>query len=200
MRCIYCGKEMAKFTLVSIFIKDDELCTDCRMQLKLNKKKINLGTLEVETLYNYDEGIFKELLIQYKECYDEALADVFLYLLDDYIRLKYHGYKILCVPSSEEKIRLRGFNHLEVIYGKVGLKRLNGLKMKEQLVQEGKNLKQRKMMINNYIYEGESVNKVLIVDDVLTSGSSMLGVYNAIKPYANKVKALSLARKENAFI
>ena len=200
MRCLYCDKQIEKTNLMNVFLKEDKLCYKCREKLKINKKKITINNFVIETFYNYDEGIFKDLLIQYKECFDEALSPIFLYMLEDYIRFKYHGYKILFVPSSKQKSDARGFNHLELIFENVKFKKVIGLNMKNELIQEGKNYDQRKQMLNNYIYEGDKLDRVLIVDDVLTTGSSIIGVYNAIKPYANKVKAIVLARKENAFI
>ena len=199
MRCVYCDQEINKVNISSVLFNEDKLCISCRNKLKVNTKYINIGSINVETFYDYD-GIFKELLIQYKECYDEALADIFLYMLDDLIRYKYFGYYILFVPSSKDKLEKRGFNHLEQIFKNVKLKKATGLQMKQELIQEGKNLSERKLMLDNYIYEGRKLNKVLIVDDVLTTGSSINGVIKAIKPYANKIKALALARKENAFI
>ena len=67
--------------------------------------------------------------------------------------------------------------------------------MKEQLCQEGMDLEQRKRMSENYVYEGEHLSKVLIVDDVITTGSSLMGVFRAVGPHAEKVKVLSLAYK-----
>ena len=58
--------------------------------------------MEVETFYDYD-GMFKSLLLQYKECLDEALNDVFLYELADYTNLSYWGYRICFIPSSAGK-------------------------------------------------------------------------------------------------
>lgn len=200
MRCLYCKSEIKKFNLSSIIFETDQLCIDCRSKLKINRKIIDIGSLKVETLYNYDDGIFRDLLIQYKECYDEALANVFLYMIKDYIKIKYHSYHIVYVPSSDRKRELRGFNHLKLIFKDLGLMEVNGLTMKRQLIQEGMNYSQRKLMLDNYIYCGKRLNKVLIVDDVVTTGSSLLGVYKAIEPYCADIKALSLARKETAFI
>lgn len=199
MRCIFCNKEIQKINLSSIFLEADQLCVDCREKLIINKKRIMIGSLKVETLYNYDDGIFRDLLIQYKECYDEALANVFLYLIRDYLKIKYHSFHILYVPSSDKKIELRGFNHLKLIFRDLGLKEVDGLVMKKQLIQEGKNFYQRKQMTDNYIYTGKRQNKVLIVDDVVTTGSSILGVYKAIEPYCKQVNAFALARKRNRF-
>lgn len=200
MKCIYCGSKIVKIDFKNLFICEDRLCLDCRNKLKVNKKYVDLGDLKVETFYNYDEGIFRNLLIQYKECYDEALSCVFLYILEEYIRMKYRGYKIVFIPSSKEKLKKRGFNHLELIFATVKLAKANGLEMKEELIQEGKNIKERRMMVDNYIYKGDDLDKVLIVDDVITTGSSILGAYQVLKPHCKRIRALALGRKENAFI
>lgn len=195
MICVYCGKIINKYTLTSLFLEEDVLCCNCRSLLKINKRQINIDSLKVETFYDYD-GLFKNILIQYKECFDEALADVFLYTLKDYIKFKYHGYQMMLIPSSKEKLQLRGFNHLELIFKSVGLKMIDGLKMKEELTQEGKNLRERELMKNNYYYQGPSLDKVLLVDDVVTSGSSLLGAYKAISTKSNRIRAISLSYKK----
>ena len=200
MRCLYCDNEINKFKISSLLYKDEKLCLDCRNSLRINRAYINLDDIRVETFYNYDDGIFKSLLMQYKECYDEALSTLFIERIIDYLQIKYHGYELLFIPSSKEKLNKRGFNHLDLIFKDLHLKKNYGLIMKEELVQEGKNFNERYLMADNYVYIGDKLNKVLIVDDVITSGSSILGAYRAIKSECKSVKAICLARKENAFI
>lgn len=193
MVCLYCGEEIVNTSLYSLFIEEDKLCGKCRKSMVYKHTKFKVEDLKVESFYDYD-SLFKDILLQYKECNDEALKDVFLYKIQDYLKLKYFNYQILYVPSSKEKIEERGFNHLKLIFEPLHLKEVKGLKMKEELNQVGKNLAERKKMIDNYIYEGGQLNKVLIVDDMYTTGSSLKGVYKTIKPKCKEIRAIILGK------
>lgn len=193
MNCIYCDRKIDQITLVDLLFKEDQLCRHCREGLRIHRKIITIEDLQIETFFEY-ESIFRSILLQYKECCDEALKDVFLHQLSFYIYVRYFGYEIVLIPSSEAKKAKRGFDHLKLIFESTGLKINEGLIMKKQLIQEAGTAEQRKQMIGNYDYIGKSLYKALIVDDVLTTGSSLYGAYKALKPYARKIKALSLAR------
>jgi len=194
MRCVYCDLEKSKTNFSNLFLKEDLLCIECRKKMPIKRKIIQYENIKVESFYDYD-SLFKSLLIQYKEAHDEILKDVFTYWLDDYINYRYFDYKIIFVPSSQKKINERGFNHLELIFNNLKQKRIVGLYQKDELIQEGKDSINRKRMINNYYYDGERHKKVLVLDDVVTTGSSMLGVYNALKEKVCSIKLLSLAYK-----
>ncbi len=193
MKCLYCDSMIDKLSLYSLLLDEDPLCSRCREGLKMQRKTIHLNEIKVETYYDYD-SLFRSILLQYKECCDEALKDVFLYRLAFRIYLRYHGYEIVLVPSSETKKEKRGFDHLRLIFESTGLKLNDGLKMKKQLIQEGASAEERRQMIGNYCYEGPPIRKALIVDDVLTTGSSLYGAYLAIKPHVRRVKLMALAR------
>jgi len=194
MKCLYCDKEISKESLYSIFIEDDELCPECRNQLKIQIRNFKVDDIEIETLFNYD-SLFKSLLIQLKECYDESIKDVFLYKLRLYLFVKYFGYHVVFMPSSKLKKEERGFNHLELIFESIPFKKTKGLVYKQDLIQEGKNKKERELMIDNYIYEGEYHKKILLVDDVMTTGSSIKGASKVLKNKCQKYKVLCLGKR-----
>jgi len=194
MRCLYCDKKINTYSLYSLFIEEDKLCPKCRREIIVNHKYIYIDNLKIEVLYDYN-SLFKTLLIQYKELFDEALAEVFLYKYEDYLRIKYFNYHILYVPSSNTKLNERGFNHLKMIFERLKLKEVRGLKMINDISQVNKTLKERELMKDNYVYSGKKLKNVLIVDDVLTTGSSIMGVYKAISPYAENIKILVLAKR-----
>ena len=194
MRCLYCDKPIKTYTFASLFLKEDELCPSCRKKLKIKRRKINLGEFEVETFYDYD-GIFRDLLLQYKECHDEALKDVFLYGLKEYIETAYHGYRLLLIPSTAGKREERGFDHLKEMFRLVQLHRAEGLEMRRDFTQEGKKLEERALMSDNFTYNGPFLDKIVIADDVLTTGSTLKGAFSCMSKHSKIVKVLSLAYK-----
>lgn len=194
MRCLYCDKRIDEYSLYDLCFEKDVLCKTCRKAITYKHLKFKIEDMEVETFYRYN-SLFKDVLLQYKECYDEALKEVFLYKIKDYIKIKYYGYKILYVPSSKRKLEERGFNHLKLIFDELHFKEVKGLRMINDISQFSKGYLERQQMLDNYIYEGENkLDKVLIVDDVYTTGSSLKGVYKVMKPYCKVVKALILAK------
>ncbi len=193
MKCLYCDEEITRYSLYGLLIEKDRLCLRCRKQMKMKIQEFKLDQLECISFYEYD-SLFKTILLQYKECYDEALNEVFLYKIDLLIGLMFIGYKVVYVPSSSYKLELRGFEHLKLIFERMKFKEIKGLEMKKELIQEGKDLAGRKLMQDNYFYDGEYIDKLLIIDDVCTTGSSLIGVYNAFNGKARLIKALILAK------
>ena len=75
------------------------------------------------------------------------------------------------------------------------MRRLEGLFMKEEMSQEGKDLTARRQMRSNFLYKGPFADKILIVDDVITTGSTLKGAFEAVSGHAKRIKVLSLAYK-----
>lgn len=194
MKCLYCDSEINTYTLYDLFFEQDKLCEKCRKKMSYHHQKFNLDGLEVESFYDYD-SMFKDLLLQYKECYDEILSEIFLFRIENILKIKYFDYKILYIPSSKKKLNERGFNHLRLIFQRLNFEEIKGLTMIEELSQENKNYLGRFRMIDNYFYSGKAYDKVLIVDDVCTSGSSLRGAYKTLKQKnCRQIRAVVLAK------
>lgn len=193
MRCKFCDENINSISLYEILFERDTLCKECRSKLNIKHRIYRYKDIDIEYFYDYNQ-MFQTLLLQYKECYDEALYDSFLFKIDNYINVRYFNYCLLLAPSSKTKIDKRGFDHLEKMFTSVSLKRVKGLKAINDINQQGKSYFQRSQMESNYVYNGPRLKNVLVVDDLSTTGSTLRGIYKAIKPYSKRVKFLVLAK------
>lgn len=192
--CLYCDKEIDKADWRELFQNPSLLCENCRKQLKAQWRTHIREEKKIHYFYAYEEGIFRELLLQYKEAHDEILAPIFLQDYLFFLMLRFRGYQIVIPPSSQKKLQQRGFVPMAEITKGIHLP-YKQVAMKIESTQEGKNLQERKAMRTNF-YEKSSFSKkdkILIMDDVFTSGSTVLGLYELLKEKVKKIEIVVLA-------
>lgn len=177
-------------SIVDYLFRKTKLCGTCYQSLIFKPQKIQVEEFKVQSYYLYNEG-FKRLLLQYKEAYDEALAPLFLERLHTTL-LRYRHYTIVFVPSSQENIARRGFHHLQTIFQ--NYKTLDLFYKSKNHNQNHLNAVQRQE-IKQYIHIKPIPlpKKILLVDDVLTSGSSVLSCARLLKNKAVKLKIFVLS-------
>ena len=130
-----------------------------------------------------------KLLIQYKENRDVELASVFLSYYTAYLNFKYSGFTIVLTPSSLSKIKKREFNHLELIFKNMNLPILNILTKKEGKEQKKNSASERGLVYKLIdIQNGCQITgkKILLVDDVITTGNTLKACLNLLKKYNPK--------------
>ena len=193
IKCRYCdGYRFENSDLWHYLFDDDPLCMNCRKSLMLKKRKIKVKDMTVESFYVYEDN-FRSMILQYKEAHDEALKDVFFHPFKDWLSLKYHGYIMTYVPSSPSKLSQRGFDHIAESIKEIRLEKRCLFEKREDRSQSAKG--DHRLMEDNFRLK-ENIrkeDKILIVDDILTSGASMYGCYKLIKDKCRKVKCLTLA-------
>ncbi len=173
------------------------ICGACFNKLHFIYKTVYLEGVKGLALYEYND-FFRSLLYQLKGCYDIELKDVFLERVKIIFHMQFHSYFLLKVPSWIGDDEERGFNHLDVIFESLKLPSLNCVKKKYKFKQSNLKKKERELIEDKLeiIRGSDLTNKnILIVDDVMTTGSSLKAMIKLIKPYRpHKIAFLVLAR------
>ncbi len=198
-RCKLCFEKIHHgATLFQLFLWKDCLCPSCRRKFKIQKRKFEIKNIKGVGLYEYNE-FFSETLVQYKECMDEALAPIFLLKHRVQLFFRYYGYTLVPMPSSSEKRAQRGFCHVTQMTHPIGLPLVDCLEKKGNQKQVFSSFSQRLEMKENIgLKKGVKIpRKVLLVDDVCTTGSTLKGAIQALKSTQCKMSILviSLAMK-----
>lgn len=174
------------------------ICQKCYNQFDVIYKKEKLGSVDTLFLYTYND-FMKKLIYQFKGCYDIELKDIFLERFLFVLKLKYLGYYIVPVPSSIGDDQVREFNHVEKIFESLGLPLIRCLEKKDNIKQSNRKKKDREMIYNSLTINenGKRIKgkKILIVDDIYTTGNTLNSSIELVKKYSpNVIKALIICK------
>lgn len=172
-----------------------EMCTKCYNELKVIYKTEKIEGYKVLSIFEYNETV-KTLLYNLKALGDIELAKIIIERHLFYLKIKYRNYILLPAPSTKESEVLRGFNHVFELFKEIGpIAHL--LEKKENFKQSDLSYVERqevgkKINLNN----GESLRnkKVLIIDDLKTTGATIRAIIKKIEPFRpKKIEILTLA-------
>lgn len=197
MQCLICHKVVEE-TFCSLLNDNNKVCFCCLNKFKIRKENFRINEIEGYVLYFYDE-FFKDLLFRYKGCYDYVLKDCFFVNREKEIRKKYKGYSIVLAPSNESSIQQRGFNHLKEIFERLKMPVIECFRKEKEWKQSDKKIKEREKIQNVIKCDKKAlkgVKKVLLVDDVLTSGATIKAMIQQLPTNIDK-KVLVLASNCN---
>lgn len=194
MPCLLCGCSKEESSLMDLLDGRDPLCHACRERWERKDIRFFLEGTSVWAPYVYNDAL-AQCLLQFKECGDEALKDVFLYGLTSLLCKRYRGYTLLLMPSSMQKMQIRGFNHLRLMFA------CARMPMMEPFFIEGDgNQKQKgyaaRMEMRGKIRLQDNIKlpeRILLCDDTITTGATMLGALDCLNGKAKKISAFSIS-------
>ena len=195
--CIICFKKVNITDFCRLFNGKIPICQACQTEMEPKFIKFHVDNHKATSLYNYNPFI-RKLIYQYKGCYDYELHQVFLVRYAKEIKLRYFDRVIIPIPSYQNEDEQRGFNHVVETFKSIGLNMLNILEKTEKHKQALSYFKQRKE-VYKYLelksYPDLSKKKVLIVDDVYTTGSTIKSAIHLIeKLNPKKIDVLVVAK------
>lgn len=187
------------------------ICEDCEKKIRkciIKKSDIfYLNKFKISS-YAYYGGVIKKLILKLKYENDFTAGELLSRLLVEYIleNIDYHNFVISYIPMSNRSKRIRGFNQCEYIGKKIS-KRLS-IKCIKVLIKE-KNNREQKTLCKSERFENVqgifSINNkinisglsIILIDDVVTSGATMIEAYKILKKYgAKEIKLLTLAKSD----
>lgn len=199
--CKLCFKDIKDNSLISFINISLSLCPKCYRRLSPKFKKFFVLEYQALAFYDYDQDI-KALLYQLKGCFDYELGPSFFDRYLNEMRLRYHDYFVIPIPSYKEDDDVREFNHVQEIFRGLKLPVLNILQKTEHYKQATNNREQRKQ-IGKYMVVDSTKSlkgkKVLLVDDVFTTGSTMKAAIKLVEQLKPKdIKILVMSKTTNA--
>ena len=197
--CKICFKIIKTDSIYETINNDSCLCDECQKKLVPYFKKFTVGNVSGLAIYKYDDNI-KSLLYQLKGCYDVELASIFFNRFKKELKTAYKGYIIVPAPSSKDEDTAREFNHVVEIFRFLNLPYYHLINKTSNFKQAENTRKNRKTIIEHFSCENlEQIKgkKILIVDDVMTTGSTLKAMVGMLsKGQPKTIKILVMAKRE----
>ena len=194
--CKICFKPIEQSTFHSLLFKGPTICHDCLLSLGPVLQTFYCDDVECFHLYFYNSKV-QEILYQFKGCKDYELMSIFLEYYLPYLKLKFYGYEMIPAPSSKESDEERGFNHVEEIFKNLNLKMNKCIHKTKQVKQADLTTKQREKIGKYLVIDDVDLRdkKILLVDDVYTTGSTIKSMIKLVKEKgAKKIKVLLMSK------
>ena len=181
MNCSFCGSEIrSKLGFDTIFKTKEKfrLCAECKEHLDINVLEVGEYTL----YYFSDYEFVKDDIYSIKYFGDVACALKFKNLFKRFLSLNIFDL-ITIVPANEIRKIIRGFDHVEQICRicDINFEKILGCEYREKQAKLHKERRENKYYILPTVSKMEKVGSLLIIDDIFTSGNTLLGCAKTIK-------------------
>jgi len=193
--CKLCFNEIGD-SLFNILHKSPTICQKCFSTFNPKLKHFKVDGVRVDYIFDYDE-IVREQLYKFKGCFDIELSTIFLERFKTWLMIKYFGYVIVPAPSYSEADDVRGFNHVVEIFKVLNKPIFQCIKKTKNIKQADLSAKERESIKNYLVIDDLSLNKkkILIVDDVFTTGSTVKRMIELVKTKKpKKIRVLTMSK------
>ena len=181
MKCSFCGLYTRKrlgFDMLFEPKENFQLCVTCAEHIDINVLEVGEYTL----YYFSDYEFVKDEIYSIKYFGDVACAMKFKSLFERFFSLQKFDL-VTIVPANEIRKIIRGFDHIEEIckISDVKFVKILGCEYREK-----QSKLHRKRMENRYHFLNDDlvlngIESVLIIDDIYTSGKTLLGCAKTIR-------------------
>ena len=190
--CLWCLSPLDKQDF-SFLIRHDYLCHEHEEFLISKAKQVSIKDNEIVYFFEY-EHIMASLFFRYKEHKDIPLCGCLFYPQRKHLKAIIQDRSVVIVPSSETKTQLRGFHPLQLALEICGIKSLDILEKVDNSDQKKKGKTQRNLtqfrIKSNRSY---ITHEVVLIDDVLTTGNSLMRCWDLLESQGHRVIGCVLA-------
>ena len=196
MKCSFCGLYTRKrlgFDMLFEPKENFQLCVTCAEHIDINVLEVGEYTL----YYFSDYEFVKDEIYSIKYFGDVACAMKFKSLFERFFSLQKFDL-VTIVPVNEIREIIRGFDHIEQV---CKLCNVNFVKLLSCEYREKQSKLHKKRIENRYHFLNDNldlkeIETLLIIDDIYTSGSTLLGCARTIhKAYPGiKISFLTLSK------
>lgn len=174
----------------------DDLCFMCREAMGGEYRLMKVSGFKVHVLHEYS-GLVRECILRFKDFGDIFLGRIFLVSFRFRVFFFFHDWVVVCVPSHRDRIMGRGFDHCLVLAGFLGLPVIEGVLGSLSVERQASKSREKRLLIGNdlVLLDGSLLKgkKVLVLDDVMTTGSTLIACCELLVDHCVSVEALCVS-------